>query len=211
MATVCNFRVHFWNSYSFLSRRFARFFPLFMQAFFFRPISRLNTEIFEFRKNFFCSIFLGPKGVRIQIVGHGGVARSRGRQLQIPPGYNWKKKNSEIKVSWVDHVNSTHDILYGKDLEGMARRGSTKKFCSRSDVEKVEIFWKNLIFFILSWVRIELMTSQSLRVLSKGDIKDVKEPKEHISLSVICWKSWNLLRKFDFLIPSCVRIEIMTS
>ena len=95
-------------------------------------------------------------------------------------------------------MNSTHDILYGKDLEGLARRGSTKKFCSRSDVEKVEIFWKNLIFFILSWVRIELMTSQSLRVLSKGDIKDVKEPKEHISLSVICRKSWNLLRKFDF-------------
>ena len=55
-------------------------------------------------------------------------------------------KKIEIKVSWVDHLNSTHDILYGKDLEGMARRGSTKKSCSRSDVEKVEIFCESWFF-----------------------------------------------------------------
>ena len=41
---------------------------------------------------------------------------------------------------------------------------------------------RKLAFFILSWVRIELMTSQSLRVLSKGEIKDVKEQKEHLAL-----------------------------
>ena len=29
-------------------------------------VKQWNTEIFEFRKNFFCSIFLGPKGVRIR-------------------------------------------------------------------------------------------------------------------------------------------------
>ena len=53
--------------------------------------------------------------------------------------------------------------------------------------EKVEIFgekiWNLLrkFFFILSWVRIELMTSQSLRVLSKGEIKDVKEQENTFS------------------------------
>ena len=41
--------------------------------------------------------------------------------------------------------------------------------------EKVKSFWENRDFSILSWLRIELMTSQLSKVLSKGVILEVKE------------------------------------